>query len=78
MNCHLQSDAAAATMLGQPQPSSNQQQLIDEPATDSAAPEADTFFSTVPFPQPRPFNEIVSSVQANFTFLQDSEIDPSE
>jgi len=35
----------------------------------------DAFFSTAFHNKQRPFNEIVSSVQGNFNFLQDSEID---
>lgn len=38
--------------------------------------EEDTFFSTSTFStRPRPFNEIVSSVQGSFNFLQDSELE---
>lgn len=37
--------------------------------------EEDTFFTTANFSGPRPFNEIVSSVQGSFNFLQDSEIE---
>ena len=38
----------------------------------------DAFFSTAFHNKQRPFNEIVSSVQGNFNFLQDSEIDDLE
>lgn len=76
--CYMyQGDAAAASMLGQPQQSAPLQ--LDEPTTDATAPAAeDTFFSTQPFPQPRPFNEIVSSVTGTFDFLQDSQIEQGE
>ncbi|CAH1786665.1 unnamed protein product [Owenia fusiformis] len=48
----------------------------DGQLTNVAAPE-DAFFATGPseYIRSRPFNEIVSSVQGNYNFLQDSEID---
>lgn len=51
-----------------------QQAFPDQPGAGLPS-EEDTFFSTSNFNRPRPFNEIVSSVQGSFNFLQDSEIE---
>ena len=54
-----------------------QQHMPEDLDVDAAAANNDeTFFSTQPFPQRRPFKEIITPVQGNFDYLQDSEIDP--
>jgi len=62
--------------LVEPEPEQPKQ---PEPEVDDSedavyANEDDSFFTTTPFPRHRPFQEIVSSVQGTFDFLQDSEI----
>ena len=56
--------------------SQSQQGYPDQPGVGMTTEEADTFFSTSStYNRPRPFNEIVSSVQGSFDFLQDSELE---
>ena len=63
----------------QPQQPQQPQQQQQQQQPQSQQPEAafvdDSFFSTIYANKTRPFSEIVSSVQGNFNFLQDSEID---
>jgi len=67
-------ESTAASMLSHQQQEVAQQQQQQQPEVADRA--EDAFFSTPAFQQePRPFNEIVSSVRGNFDFLQDSELE---
>ena len=62
------------------QPSPGEQEVVTEMMEDSffskAVPHKTTAEAQSQLqPRPRPFNEIVSSVQGNFNFLQESQID---